>query len=65
MLAFVALFKLGEAMAGIMTAPFYRACGFDPAAIAGTGPFSLAATLAGITLGGCWWRASAWAERCC
>ena len=27
-LAFVALFKLGEAMAGIMTAPFYRALGF-------------------------------------
>jgi PAT family beta-lactamase induction signal transducer AmpG len=51
-LAFVALFKLGEAMAGIMTAPFYRAGGFDKAAIAGTGPFSLAATLAGITLGG-------------
>jgi PAT family beta-lactamase induction signal transducer AmpG len=51
-LAFVALFKLGEAMAGIMTAPFYRAGGFDSAAIAGTGPFSLAATLVGITLGG-------------
>ncbi|HEY8288195.1 MAG TPA: MFS transporter, partial [Acetobacteraceae bacterium] len=51
-LAFVALFKLGEAMAGIMTAPFYRAGGFDKAAIAGTGPFSLTATLAGITLGG-------------
>jgi PAT family beta-lactamase induction signal transducer AmpG len=51
-LAFVALFKLGEAMAGIMTAPFYRFLTFDRAAIAGTGPFSLAATLAGITLGG-------------
>ena len=51
-LAFVALFKLGEAMAGIMTAPFYRASGFDKAAIAGTGPFSLTATLLGITLGG-------------
>jgi PAT family beta-lactamase induction signal transducer AmpG len=51
-LAFVALFKLGEAMAGIMTAPFYRGLGFDRAAIAGTGPFSLGATLAGITLGG-------------
>jgi PAT family beta-lactamase induction signal transducer AmpG len=51
-LAFVALFKLGEAMAGIMTAPFYRALGFDRAAIAGTGVFSLTATLAGITLGG-------------
>src|SRR5271165_6047647 len=51
-LAFVALFKLGEAMAGIMTAPFYRFLGFDKAAIAATGPFSLGATLAGITLGG-------------
>jgi PAT family beta-lactamase induction signal transducer AmpG len=51
-LAFVALFKLGEAMAGIMTAPFYRNLGFDKAAIAATGPFSLGATLAGITLGG-------------
>ncbi len=52
MLGFVALFKLGEAMAGIMTAPFYRQLGFDKTAIAGTGPFSLGATLAGITLGG-------------
>ena len=51
-LAFVALFKLGEAMAGIMTAPFYRYLTFDKAAIAATGPFSLGATLAGITLGG-------------
>ncbi|WP_428490142.1 AmpG family muropeptide MFS transporter [Rhodopila sp.] len=51
-LTFVALFKLGEAMAGIMTAPFYRHLRFDTAAIAATGPFSLAATLAGITLGG-------------
>ncbi len=51
-LLFVALFKLGEAMAGIMTAPFYRALGFSRDAIAGIGPFSLVATLAGITLGG-------------
>ena len=51
-LAFVALFKLGEAMAGIMTAPFYRALTFDKAAIAGTGAFSLGGTLVGITLGG-------------
>ena len=48
-LAFVALFKLGEAMAGIMTAPLYRALGFSRDAIAATGPFSLVATLAGIT----------------
>jgi PAT family beta-lactamase induction signal transducer AmpG len=51
-LAFVGLFKLGEAMGGIMTAPFYRELGFTRAAIAGSGPFSLVATLAGITLGG-------------
>ncbi len=51
-LTFVGLFKLGEAMAGIMTAPFYRYLTFDKAAIAATGPFSLGATLAGITAGG-------------
>jgi len=51
-LAFVALFKLGEAMAGIMTAPFYHALGFSREAIAQTGWFSLGGTLAGITLGG-------------
>ncbi len=51
-LAFVALFKLGEAMAGLMTAPFYLHLGFARAAIAATGTFSLGATLAGITLGG-------------
>jgi PAT family beta-lactamase induction signal transducer AmpG len=51
-LAFVAQFKLGEAMGGIMTAPFYRGLGFSRDAIAGSGPFSLVATLAGITLGG-------------
>jgi len=51
-LAFVALFKLGEAMGGIMTAPFYRGLGFTRDAIAGSGPFSLVATLAGITVGG-------------
>jgi MFS transporter, PAT family, beta-lactamase induction signal transducer AmpG len=51
-LAFVALFKLGEAMAGLMTAPFYRSLTFDKAAIAATGPFSLGGTLVGVTLGG-------------
>jgi MFS transporter, PAT family, beta-lactamase induction signal transducer AmpG len=51
-LAFVALFKLGEAMAGIMTAPFYRALGFSRDAIAATGWFSLGGTLVGIALGG-------------
>jgi PAT family beta-lactamase induction signal transducer AmpG len=39
-------------MAGLMTAPFYRHLGFDKAVIAGTGLFSLCATLGGITLGG-------------
>ncbi len=51
-LAFVALFKLGEAMAGIMTVPFYRALGFDRPVIAGIGPFSLVGTMAGIAVGG-------------
>lgn len=51
-LIFVALFKLGEAMAGIMTAPFYRSLGFNRETIAATGPFSLVATLAGIMAGG-------------
>lgn len=52
-LGFVALFKLGEALAGVMTAPFYRALGFsrlDVAAVSGV--FGLVATLAGVTLGG-------------
>jgi PAT family beta-lactamase induction signal transducer AmpG len=51
-LAFVPLFKLGEAMAGIMTAPFYRELGFSREAIAATGWFSLGGTLGGIALGG-------------
>lgn len=51
-LAFVALFKLGEAMAGIMIAPLYRHLNFDKAAIAATGPISFSATLGGITVGG-------------
>jgi PAT family beta-lactamase induction signal transducer AmpG len=52
-LAFVALFKLGEALAGVMTAPFYRSLGFDRAAIAlANAPFSLIASIAGIALGG-------------
>ncbi|MGH7154238.1 MAG: AmpG family muropeptide MFS transporter [Acetobacteraceae bacterium] len=52
-LGFVALFKLGEAMAGVMTAPFYTHLGFDRASIAvANGPFSLAATFAGTAIGG-------------
>ncbi len=52
-LAYVALFNLGEAMAGVMLTPFYRALGFDRIAVAtATGPFSLAATMSGIAVGG-------------
>ncbi len=52
-LAFVALFKLGEAMAGVMNAPFYHSLGFDRAAIAISNAwFSLPATFAGTALGG-------------
>jgi MFS transporter, PAT family, beta-lactamase induction signal transducer AmpG len=51
-LGFVALFKLGEAMAGVMTAPFYTHLGFNRAAIAvANGPFSLAATFTGTAIG--------------
>ena len=52
-LAYVALFKLGEAMAGVMLPPFYTSLGFNRAAVALTaGPYSLPATMAGIALGG-------------
>ena len=51
-LAFVALFKLGEAMAGVMTAPFYLSLGFDRAAIALANFIpSLGAGFAGTILG--------------
>lgn len=52
-LGFIALYRLGEATAGVMAAPFYRALGFDRAVVAlANGPISLAATLAGAALGG-------------
>jgi PAT family beta-lactamase induction signal transducer AmpG len=52
-LAFVALFKLGEAMAGVMTAPFYLSLGFDRSAIALANFVpALGATFAGTALGG-------------
>jgi PAT family beta-lactamase induction signal transducer AmpG len=52
-LAYVALFYLDEALAGKMLAPLYRHLGFDRATVAlATGPFALAATLAGYALGG-------------
>ena len=51
-LAYVALFKLGEVLAGVMLAPLYHDLGFDRGAVAATGPYSLVATMAGIGLGG-------------
>lgn len=52
-LAFILLYRLGEATAGVMAAPFYRALGFDRAMVAlANGPISLVATLAGAALGG-------------
>ena len=52
-LAFVALFKLGEALAGIMTAPFYRELGFSRLEVASVSSvFGLFATLAGALVGG-------------
>jgi len=51
--AFIILFRLGEAMASVMLAPYYTYLGFDRAAIAiANGPAALAATLAGAALGG-------------
>ena len=52
-LLFVALFKLGEALAAVMVTPFYRSEGFtrnDVAAVATA--FGLGATLAGAVAGG-------------
>lgn len=52
-LGFVVLFYLGEALAGVMLAPYYTHLGFNRAVIAiATGPASLAAVLAGTALGG-------------
>ncbi len=52
-LAFVLLFKLGEAMAGTMAPPFYRALGYDRVQVAqAIGLPSLAASLAGAAVGG-------------
>jgi PAT family beta-lactamase induction signal transducer AmpG len=50
---FIVLFRLGEALAGTMLAPFYRHLGFDRAQVAiANGPISLAAVLIGAALGG-------------
>jgi len=52
-LGYVALFNLGEAMAGVMLAPFYKHLGFNSAAVAtAIGPFSLFPSMAGIGVGG-------------
>ncbi|MDE8345430.1 MAG: MFS transporter [Acidocella sp.] len=52
-IAFIILFRLGEALAGVMLAPYYTYLGFNRVAIAiANGPVSLAATLAGAALGG-------------
>jgi PAT family beta-lactamase induction signal transducer AmpG len=52
-IAFIVLFRLGEALAGVMLAPYYTYLGFNRVAIAvANGPVSLAATLLGAALGG-------------
>jgi PAT family beta-lactamase induction signal transducer AmpG len=52
-IAFIVLFRLGEALAGVMLAPYYTFLGFDRVAIAvANGPYSLAATLCGAAAGG-------------
>jgi PAT family beta-lactamase induction signal transducer AmpG len=52
-LLFIVLFRLGEALAGTMLAPFYKHLGFDRAQVAiANGPISLAAVLIGAALGG-------------
>ena len=52
-IAFIILFRLGEALAGVMLPPYYHFLGFNRVAIAvANGPISLAATLAGAALGG-------------
>jgi MFS transporter, PAT family, beta-lactamase induction signal transducer AmpG len=52
-IAFIILFRLGEALAGVMLPPYYTSLGFNRAAIAvANGPVSLAAVLAGAALGG-------------
>ena len=52
-LAFVMLFKLGEALAHTMAVPFYRDMGFDRVQVSlATGPPGLAASLLGAAAGG-------------
>ena len=52
-LLFIALFKLGEALAGVMTTPFYRSLGFTREDVATVGTiFGMVAVLAGALAGG-------------
>jgi len=52
-LAFILLYKFGDAVAGVMTTPFYIETGFTLSEIASVSKlFGLAATLAGVVLGG-------------
>lgn len=52
-IAFIVLFRLGEALAGVMLAPYYTYLGFDRVAIAiANGWWALGATLCGTALGG-------------
>ena len=52
-LAFILLYKLGDAFAGVMANPFYIQTGFSKTEIAAvTKVFGLVATLAGVFLGG-------------
>jgi PAT family beta-lactamase induction signal transducer AmpG len=51
-LAYVALFNLGEAMAGVMLPALYHALGFARLTVAALGPFILGGTMAGIGAGG-------------
>ncbi|OYV41585.1 MAG: MFS transporter [Rhodospirillales bacterium 20-64-7] len=51
--AFIISYRLGEALAGVMLAPYYTFLGFNRAQIAlANGPSALAATLAGAAFGG-------------
>lgn len=52
-LLFIALYKLGEALAAVMTTPFYRELGFSREEVAAVGSvFGLFATLLGALAGG-------------
>ncbi len=52
-LAFVALFKLGEALAGVMTNPLYRSVGYSREQVAAiSAGFGFFMTLGGVAVGG-------------